>query len=39
MGMSVEAIADQLGDLPETVRAHYLGVIEEIDRFLVRVVL
>jgi len=38
MGMSVHAIARQLGDKPETVRAHYLGIIEEADTYLVRVV-
>ncbi len=38
MGMSVHAIAKQLGDKPETVRAHYLGIIEEADTYLARVV-
>ena len=28
MGMSVHAIARQLGDIPETVKRHYLGIIE-----------
>lgn len=28
MGMSVHAIARQLGDIPETVKCHYLGIIE-----------
>jgi integrase len=28
MDMSIKAIAAQLGDAPETVRAHYLGVID-----------
>lgn len=38
MGMQVEAIARQLGDTPETVRAHYLGIIEDSDTYLDRVV-
>jgi integrase len=38
MGMSVHAIARQLGDKPETVRAHYLGIIDEADTYLARVV-
>lgn len=38
MAMSVSAIAKQLGDLPETVRAHYLGQIEDDDDYLPRVV-
>ena len=38
MGMSVEAIAKQLGDIPDTVRAHYLGIIADADTYLARVV-
>jgi integrase len=34
MGMSIEAIAKQLGDLPETVRRHYLGFIGDSDAML-----
>jgi hypothetical protein len=39
MDMSIGAIAKQLGDTPETVRARYLGIIEDEDQFLARVVL
>ena len=28
MDMGIKAIAAQLGDTPETVRAHYLGIID-----------
>lgn len=36
MGMSVHAIARQLGDIPETVKRHYLGIIEGSDEIFDR---